>query len=223
MRGVSLCALGLVGSGVLGAQVAQPNTQARDAAQPPSWVGRLDPAAEKGGAKITENTLLESTDGMRVTTGASAVYWHPGNTGAGAYTVRASFAQTRSSLAEFYGLFMGGSQLQKGAQNYLYCAVAGNGTFAVRHVNGNEVSELAGRTASPAVRRANAEGQATNVVALRVTADRTTCLVNGTEVWGYATRSLVGPGKLLSTDGLAGIRVNRALDVQVTGFTITSG
>ena len=223
MRGVFFCIVGLAGSGLLRAQVAQPGQQAKDAATAQAWVGRLDPAAEKRGARITENTVLESGDGLRVTTGASAIYWHPTHTASGTYTVKASFVHGGGSTTEFYGLFIGGSQLQKGPQNYLYCVVAGNGTFAVRHVNGQEGNQLAGRTASPAIRRTNADGQATNEVAWRVSADRTSCLVNGTEVWGYATRALVGPGRLLSTDGPAGIRVNQGLDVRVAGFAITKG
>ncbi|MBL8961027.1 MAG: hypothetical protein JNJ98_14325 [Gemmatimonadetes bacterium] len=219
MRGVCLCALALASAGPLGAQVVAPGK----AGTAPAWVGRLDPAAEKRGAKLTENTLVETSDGLRLTTSVPAIYWLPAQAAAGAYTVKASFAQVRASVAEAYGVFLGGTQLQKGPQNYLYCVVAGNGTYAVRHVNGTEVNELAGRTAHPAVRKTNADGQVTNEVAVRVSPDRTSCLVNGTEVWGYATRALVGPGKLQSTDGAVGIRVNQGLDVRVSGFSVTKG
>ena len=114
MRGVFFCIVGLAGSGLLRAQVAQPGQQAKDAATAQAWVGRLDPAAEKRGARITENTVLESGDGLRVTTGASAIYWHPTHTASGTYTVKASFVHGGGSTTEFYGLFIGGSQLQKG-------------------------------------------------------------------------------------------------------------
>ncbi|MBK8248021.1 MAG: hypothetical protein IPK85_11560 [Gemmatimonadetes bacterium] len=221
MRRSLFCALGLAGSGILGAQPVQPGKRVKDTTPAQSWVGRLDPAAERRGANITENTLLQSGDGLRVTTVVPAIYWRAANLASGTYIVKADFAQARGSATEFHGLFLGGRQLQKGVQNYLYCGVAGNGTFAVRHINGPEVNELAGRTASVAIRKANAEGRATNQVALKVTLERTSCVVNGTEVWGYATKALTGPGRLASTDGLVGIRVNQALDVEVTGFTIT--
>jgi hypothetical protein len=225
MRAISLWALSLAVSNVLAAQARDPDKLVKDGGVlVPGWVGRLDPAAEKRGAKLTDAKFFPAGDGMHVTAGPPAIYWHPANKGTGAYTVKATFTQTRApEHPEYYGLFMGGSQLEKEPQNYLYCVLAGNGTFTVKHRYGGEVHELAGRTASPAIRKASAEGQATNEVALKVTPERTACVINGTEVWGYANKALIGPGKLVSTDGLAGIRVNHNLDIHVSGFVIGKG
>lgn len=187
--------------------------------QVPGWTGRLDPAAEKRGAKITDARLWSMGPGMHVTAGPPAIYWNPTNTATGTYTAKATFAQTKApEHAEYYGMFIGGTNLDKPGQNYLYCAISGNGTFVVKHRLGDEVHELAGRTAHAAIRQADAAGKASNEVAWKVTPERTSCLVNGTEVWGYASKDLVGPGKLESTDGIAGIRVNHNLDVHIGGF-----
>lgn len=185
------------------------------------WSGRVDPQAEKRGSKIADARFADLAGGWRVTAGPPAIYWNPANAGTGAYTAKATFAQVKATEhAEYYGLFIGGSRLDGPKQNYLYCAIAGNGTFTVKHRIGDEVHELAGRTANAAIKVVDASGKASNQVGWRVTKDRTSCLVNGTEVWGYASPSLVGEGKLESLDGIVGIRVNHNLEVQVSGFSV---
>lgn len=222
MRWTVLFAMALGGTQALGAQASDPDKLVKDGGvMVPGWSGRLDPAAEKRGAKITDARFFPAGDGMHVTAGPPAIYWLPANKGTGAYSVKATFTQTKAPAhAEYYGLFMGGTQLDKEDQNYLYCVLSGDGTFTVKHRYGGEVHELAGRTANPAIRKANAEGQATNEVAFKVTGARTSCLINGTEVWGYASKDLVGPGKLVSTDGVVGIRVNHNLDIHIAGFAL---
>jgi hypothetical protein len=190
-------------------------------AQAPKWSGRIDPDAERRGAKLTDTKLSGTDDGLHVVSGPGAIYWSEENMAVGSYVVRATFAQAKVSRdGGHYGLVVGGSQLVKGEQNYLYCAISGDGTFMVRHRLGGELHQLAGLTRHVALRRANAEGKASNVMALRVTPVRTSCLVNGAEVWGYASTSLVGVGKLASLDGMAGIRVDGNVDVHVNGFAI---
>ncbi|MBC7897554.1 MAG: hypothetical protein H7066_19195 [Cytophagaceae bacterium] len=188
------------------------------------WAGRVDPQAEKRGSKITDAKFADLAGGWHVTAGPAAIYWNAANAGTGAYTAKATLTQLKpTEHAEYYGLFIGGSKLDGPLQNYLYCAIAGNGTFTVKHRVGGEVHELAGRTANAAIKAVDATGKATNQVGWRVTKERTSCLVNGTEVWSYASPSLVGEGKLESLDGIVGIRVNHNLEVQVSGFAVGKG
>jgi hypothetical protein len=224
MRGTIMTSLvALLGVPVVcGAQGGDPDKLVKDGGvQVAGWSGRLDPQAEKRGARMTDAKFWSMGPGMHVTAGPPAIYWNPANRGTGAYTAKATFAQTKApEHAEYYGLFIGGSNLDKPTQNYLYCAISGNGTFVVKHRHGDEVHELAGRTANTAIKPADAAGKASNEIAWKVTPERTSCLVNGTEVWGYASKDLVGEGKLQSTDGIAGIRVNHNLDVHIAGFTV---
>lgn len=188
------------------------------------WSGRVDPQAVKRGSKLSDARFADLAGGWRISAGPAAIYWNPANATAGDYTAKATFTQVKpTEHAEYYGLFIGGSRLDGEKQNYLYCAIAGNGTFTVKHRIGDEVHELAGRTAHAAIKSVDASGKATNQVGWRVTKDRTACLVNGTEVWGYASPSLVGEGKLESLDGIVGIRVNHNLEVQVSGFSVAKG
>ncbi|MGQ0649387.1 MAG: hypothetical protein ACT4P7_17680 [Gemmatimonadaceae bacterium] len=210
---------------VAGAQSGDPDKLVKDGGVlVAGWTGRLDPQAEKRGAKITDAKFWSMGPGIHVTAGPPAIYWNPSNRGLGDYVAKATFAQTKATEhAEYYGLFIGGTNLSGPMQNYLYCAIAGNGTFVVKHRIGDEVHELAGRTANAALKQVDATGKASNEIAWRVTKDRTSCLVNGTEVWGYASKDLIGPGKLESTDGIAGIRVNHNLDVHISGFGVGKG
>lgn len=188
------------------------------------WTGRVDTQAEKRGSKITDAKFTDVAGGWRIVAGPAAIYWNPANTASEAYTANATFTQVKpTEHAEYYGLFIGGSVLDGPRQNYLYCAIDGNGTFTVKHRIGDEVHQLAGRTASPAIKAVDASGKATNQLGWKVTSDRTSCLVNGTEVWGYASPGLVGEGKLESLDGIVGLRVNHNLEVQVSGFAIGKG
>ncbi len=185
------------------------------------WQGRIDPSAEREGSKLTDATFAPSSGGIHVISGPPAIYWSPSNKASGSYTARATFAQTNATAhASAYGVFIGGTGLAGPRQNYLYCLVTGAGTFQVKHRVGNEVHDLAARTEHAAIRNTDAGGRATNEVAWKVTPERTSCLVNGTEVWGYASKNLLGPGKLETLDGIAGLRITHDLDVHVSGFAV---
>ena len=187
------------------------------------WAGRLDPSEIKAGAKLSSTSLVTDGAGIRVITGPGAIYWNEANKGAGTYTAKASFAQSNALRADdYYGLFVGGSELGKPNQNYLYCAISSNGTFVVKHRLGDELHDLAGRTAHSAIRRADGAGKAANEVAWKVASARTSCWVNGAEVWSYAGKDLVGVGKLESLDGIAGIRVGRILNLHISGFGVAA-
>lgn len=186
------------------------------------WHGRIDPSAEKEGRKITEASFAPVGGGIHVNSGPPAIYWSPTNKTSGSYTAKATFAQTKATAhASAYGIFIGGTDLAGPRQNYLYCLVTGAGTYQVKHRIGNEVHDLAARTEHAAIRKTDAAGTATNEVAWKVTPERTSCLVNGKEVWGYASKGLLGPGKLETLDGIAGLRVTHDLDVHVSGFAVT--
>ncbi len=190
------------------------------ATQVDGWMMRIDPSAERSGAKPADAQLTGTRETLQLTSTAPAVYFSVADTVTGRYQVFATITQRRGTQPVYAGVFMGGSQLEGAAVNYLYCAVAGNGTFVVFHRIGDEVHELAGRTMHAAVKKASAEGRGSNQVGWRVTPERTACVVNGAEVWGYASPSLVGAGKLESINGIAGLRADRGADLEVTGFSI---
>jgi hypothetical protein len=179
------------------------------------WTGRTDKTTQQ----ISSAKFSDMGGGFHVTSGPPAIYWNPANNATGSYTVKASFTQTKAPThPEAYGVFMGGSKLDSDDQNYLYCVVFGNGMYSVKHRYGGEVHTLVERKASDAVKKADAAGKATNEVGFTVTNDKVSCVINGTAVESFAKADVIGTGKLVSTDGLYGIRVNHNLDVHVSGF-----
>lgn len=187
------------------------------------WRGRVDPSVERQGHKLDEVSFADADadSAWRVSSGPAAIYWSPSNRASGTYTVAASFTQTKATEhPEFYGIFIGGTDLGGTSMNYLYCLVSGTGVFLVKHRIGDEIHDLAARTQHASIVRVDASGRATNEVGWRVTPERTSCVVNGKEVWGYASSNLIGPGKLETLNGIAGIRVNHHLDLEIRGFGI---
>ena len=66
------------------------------------------------------------------------------------------------------------------------------------------------------MKKPDAKGQSINALEVRVAADQTQYLVNGTVV-----HTTPKTGLAAKTDGISGIRVNHALDVQVDGFALS--
>jgi hypothetical protein len=67
-----------------------------------------------------------------------------------------------------------------------------------------------------AVKKPDATGQSVNTLEVQVAADKVQFLVNGTVV-----HSMPRTGLAAKTDGLYGIRVNHALEVEVDGFALS--
>ena len=122
-----------------------------------------------------------------------------------------------------YGVFIAGSNLDKDNTTALYCAAYGRGSFIVRGF-GPAVFNVNGARATPndAVHKAAGRGESVEqTIALQVKGDSVSCLINGTSVATYPKTDVVGPGKLTSTDGIAGIRVAHNVDVNVKDFKVT--
>ena len=155
--------------------------------------------------------------GFHATNPQAAVYWNPANTATGAYTLTGSFKLIKpSSHTNYYGLVFGGSGLEGATQNYLYFMVAQNGTWMVKRREGDASTQSVAQGPNSAVKTPGADGTSTNVLSVRVAADKVDYLVNGTTV-----HSTPRTGLTAQTDGLYGIRVNHQLEVHVDGFALS--
>ncbi|NUQ12901.1 MAG: hypothetical protein HUU26_11365 [Gemmatimonadaceae bacterium] len=183
------------------------------------WQGRTDRAEQR----IADVRFVAMGTGYHLTNGPHAILWHQDNVATGDYTVRARLTKTPRSTStheESYGVFIGGSDLTGPRQNYLYCVVFGTGTVMVRHRDGADTHTLMGKTANASVSKMSDRG-ATDEVALWVRGGRVGCSVNGTEVFSAARADMIGPGKLVSTDGVFGVRASHNLDLHIEGPTIS--
>jgi hypothetical protein len=154
--------------------------------------------------------------GFHVVAPQAGVFWNPANTISGSYSLKGSFTLLKpSGHTNYYGLVFGGSDLEGAAQRYTYFLVAQNGTWILKHRNGDEATDVVGRTQNAAIRRPDASGKSVNDLEVRVAPEKIDYLVNNTVVHSMPrTASVV-------TDGLYGFRVNHLLEVQVNGLTAT--
>lgn len=181
---------------------------------PPGWQIRLD----RPDASPANVRFVREGQGYHFTAGPAAILWQPSDTVSGEYTVRGTFTQTKAPMhPEAYGLFFGGSDLAAADQSYLYFEVRGDGQFLVKHRAGAEVHMIQDWTPNAAIVKADANGRATNALEARVGPDGVHLSVNGTEV-AHLPYDHTG-----ALPGVAGLRLNHNLDVQVTGFQIVRG
>ena len=122
-----------------------------------------------------------------------------------------------------YGIAIGGNDLGTPTASIMYCSAYGDGSVLVRGF-GPAVFTVAPKAPNAAVNKAAGKGSpVTQEIAVSVKGDKVECSVNGTVVGSYDKATLVGPGKLKSTDGVWGIRTGHNTNVLVTGLAMTKG
>jgi hypothetical protein len=188
----------------------------------PGWTGKED-AGNKQGLTVKDGKLAPEGNGFRLTTGPAALYWNPANVGKGDFSVKATFTEPKQTInhPHPYGVFIGGSDLDSGAPNALYCTAYRNGTYIIRMFSGGKRVDIVGRPmANDAVKKAEPDAPVVQDVQFTVRGDAVQCLINGTAVWSGTKADVTGPGKLPSTDGIVGIRVSHNADAVVTNFAL---
>jgi hypothetical protein len=184
------------------------------------WQGRLDPQSERRGMKIEDAKFSSMGGGLHITSGPAAIYWNPKDVAKGNYTVSATFTQTKAPMhPEAYGLFVGGANLKDSTQSYVYFETRGDGKYLINHRAGNDVHKIVDWTDTDATNKQDANGKATNELAIRVTADSVDFLANNKLVKGFSKAEMHG----FTADGQAGLRVNHNLDVHVDKFRVKRG
>lgn len=176
------------------------------------WQGKAD----KG--NVADSKVAMNGANIDIKTGPAGIYWNPASTASGNYEVKSTFTENKQNASHphSYGLFIGGSDLDTPNQAYAYCIVYGDGTYSMKYFHGTAVESVADRVANAAIRKADANGVATNEVAWRVRDGKASCVVNGTEVGSWQAAQLTGADKLKSLDGIYGVRVAHNVDVTMT-------
>jgi hypothetical protein len=158
-------------------------------------------------------TVVSKGKGFQVTGGPAGTFWHPGTTASGNYTAKATFTLMKpSSHTNYYGLIIGGRDLEGANQAYTYFLVAQDGTLTIRNRMGEKVTDVA-RMPHAAIKQPDPSGRSVNTIEVRVAGDTVSYLANGTVVH-------TSPRSAVRTDGLVGVRVNHQLDVMVDGFQV---
>lgn len=192
-----------------------PTNKVAGGGAPAGWQIRLDDKDAKRGMTSADTKFVAMGPGYHVTSGPAALYYAPKDQVKGSYTVSATFTQTKAPThPEAYGVFTGGTNLSDSTQQYLYFIVRGDGKYMINHRAGSAVHKVVDWTADPAVVTQDANGKATNAVAIRVSADSVHFLANGKQVKAFSKAEIHG----FNLDGQAGLRVNHNLDVHVSSF-----
>lgn len=186
----------------------------------PGWQGRVDRAPMRQGKTINDSRFVAEGNAFRLSVGPAASYWNPANTAAGDYEVMGTFKEHKMAAQHphSYGIFIGGNDLTSENETLMYCIAYGNGTFSIKTFHGAKVTTLVDRQAHPALRRADANGEATNTIGWRVRGGEASCVVNGTVVKSLPAAEYTGPDRLTSTNGIYGIRVSHNVELTVSGF-----
>jgi hypothetical protein len=184
---------------------------------PAGWMMRIDRSTSASDPDAPGPVkFMAHGSGFHATNPQAAVFWHPANTATGNYRLRATFTLLKpSGHTNYYGLAFGGSDLEGAAQKYLYFIIAQDGSWLIKRRDGAQAPTVTAKTKSEAVRVPDASGQSTNVLEVRVLADKIEYVVNDTIV---ATTPKTGLTE--ETDGLYGIRVNHQLEVQIDDLSV---
>ena len=190
----------------------------------PSWNGRVDAAGEKASMTLDDARLVEEGQALHATTGPATSYWKTDAIASGDFTVKATFTEPKymnlNSHPHPYGVFIGGNDMGTPSQTELYCAASGNGTFIVRGFGPDPFRMLSGSNA--AIHKAAGRGQpVTQNISLSVRGDKVVCSINGSDVASYDKATLIGSGKLKSTNGYYGLRFAHNTDVFVSLLTMS--
>jgi len=191
------------------------------------WTGKVDANEARNGQTVNNAKFAKMGDGFHITTGPAITYWNPENKATGNYTVTATFTEPKymalNDHPHPYGIVIAGNDMGTDGQTLLYCAAYGTGSFIVRGF-GPAAFQMNGRRGemNEAVHKAAGPGQpVTQEIAVSVKGDKIECAINGTVVGSYDKASVMGEGKLKSTDGVYGLRFGHNTEAHVAGFTMT--
>jgi hypothetical protein len=197
---------------------AQDAGQTEDRDQPVQGGGTLPAgwsATPDGDGDVKNVKFVVMEPGFHLTLGPATILYREQDRVNGPFHSQAKFHQMKKlEHPEGYGLFFGGEELNGEGQKYTYFLVRADGTYLIKRRDGAKTSEITkGWTAHPAIKKADAQGKATNLLEIDAKQDPTNVsfLVNGKTVYTTAAKSM-------GLKGIVGMRVNHNLDVHIEGF-----
>jgi len=188
------------------------------------WKVRADGSQSVTAPESTPKlTFTASGKGFQLAGGSPGIVFDPSHEARGVYSVRATFTLLKpSATVTDYGLFFGGKDLEGEAPTYVYFTIAHDGAFQLRHRAGTAINEI-DKSLHFAIRRPDASGKSTNTLEVQVAPTAVSYLINGAVV--HATPTRAGTGSYTEGEkayGIAGIRIDGPVDVQVDGFEVNT-
>jgi len=147
----------------------------------------------------------------------AAIYYKPDMTAEGGYSYQGTFTQLqKTGHPEAYGLFIGGKNLQDKDQQYLYFLIRQDGKYLIKRRTGSDTESINGWTASDAVKALGSDGTSTNQLSINCDQDAVKFMANGVVL------KSIPRSELNYIDGIAGLRINHHLHVDVKGLSLNS-
>ncbi len=189
---------------------------------PDGWKLRYDPQRDGSTPAMDAVNVVTMGSGLHFTSGPAAIYYNAKDMGSGEYSVSATFSQRKSMTHEFYGIFIGGKDLQTDKQTYTYfvvnpcsskCGTAGvplgEILISKRTGDGKPTALVATHHDDAVVTDDPKDGHATNKLTIHVAKDTVHFIMNDKLV-AAVPKSQIG-----ETNGQAGVRINHNIDVHV--------
>ena len=202
---------------------AQPDPQnpaGENGAVPFDWSVRLDrpdPNAVIGAnADSADIFFVNMVPGWHITTGPSAIFYHPNSTAGGEYEATLDVHLfDPGERREAFGMIIGGQNLSDDNQTYDYFLIRNSGEFLIKRRIGADTQLIQDWTASDAIVRYTdpSVSSVLNTLAVRVGETEVAFVINDEVV---ATH----PRDIVNTEGLVGLRINHALNVHVSNLAV---
>jgi hypothetical protein len=217
MRHTIVAALALACTIHMTGSAQQKPTQRADADKPvqgtgemPSgWKARLD----KPDAKLDTLKVVAEKDALEFQTGPAGIYYKPDMKAEGDYEVSASFSQLEPAASpEEFGLIIAGADLDKDTQRYACFLVRQDARFSIQKRTGATTKSAVAWRPVPAMKEPKGV-KSTHTLIIRAHGNVVRFFIGDKEV-AKLTRAQVGG------DGIAGLRINHNLHVQVSKFEI---
>ncbi len=187
---------------------------------PSGWLVRTDRPFEDlvVGPDREESHIyfVNMTPGWHITTGPAAILYHPDLVASGSYRLETKIHLfDPGERREAFGMFFGASNLENDDLAYDYFLLRNSGEFLIKSRTGASTSVIRDWTATEhmVTFESESEGSVENVLVIEIGADMVTFFVNGNEVASHERSAL-------RTDGIAGLRINHALNVHVESITV---
>jgi hypothetical protein len=171
---------------------------------------------DKPDAQVTAVSYTTSGSDWEVKTGPAHIVYSPKDSASGVYAVSTTIQQLEKPRhPEAYGIFFGGHHLDdRSAQRYGYFIVRGTGEYLIKTRQGDSTTTVVPWTASENVPKEDSTGKASYDIKVHFAPDTAHFMVNGKLVAAV-------PKKDLPSEGIAGLRINHNLHLDVQPVTIS--
>jgi hypothetical protein len=189
-----------------------PDMAQNGGAVPQGYVALTD----KADAQISAASYTASGTDWEVKTGPAHIVYAPKDSASGVYAVSSTIEQLeKPAHPEAYGIFFGGTHLDdRAAEQYGYFIVRGTGEYLIKTREGDKTTTVVPWTASDNVPKEDSTGKASYDIKVHFAPDTAHFMVNGKLVAAV-------PKSKVPSEGIAGLRINHNLHLDVQPVTIS--